>query len=117
MTLPRNCPGTPCPHPMIFSPLPHRRTLPKTCMEKIVENVRKFNIQGLLVIGGFEVRGNPQPCFRGDLGGLSASQVVQATWAIPFGVRLQPQGRHLFSPWLLAGIRGGAAAGGGPRTV
>lgn len=27
-------------------------------MEKIVENVRKFNIQGLLVIGGFEVRGN-----------------------------------------------------------
>ncbi|RLV63380.1 hypothetical protein DV515_00018188 [Chloebia gouldiae] len=31
-----------------------KRTLPKTCMEKIVENVRKFNIQGLLVIGGFE---------------------------------------------------------------
>ncbi|OXB83458.1 UNVERIFIED_CONTAM: hypothetical protein H355_006305 [Colinus virginianus] len=31
-----------------------KRTLPKTCMEKIVENVRKFNIQALLVIGGFE---------------------------------------------------------------
>ncbi|KAF7254309.1 ATP-dependent 6-phosphofructokinase, liver type [Varanus komodoensis] len=31
-----------------------KRTLPKTCMEKIVENVRKFNIQSLLVIGGFE---------------------------------------------------------------
>lgn len=34
---------------------PPSRTLPKTCMEKIVENVRKFNIQALLVIGGFEV--------------------------------------------------------------
>ncbi|TFK11135.1 heat shock protein beta-9 [Platysternon megacephalum] len=31
-----------------------KRTLPKTCMEKIVENVRKFNIYGLLVVGGFE---------------------------------------------------------------
>ncbi|XP_042312623.1 ATP-dependent 6-phosphofructokinase, liver type isoform X2 [Sceloporus undulatus] len=31
-----------------------KRTLPKTCMEKIVENVRKFNIQALMVIGGFE---------------------------------------------------------------
>ncbi|XP_025070522.1 ATP-dependent 6-phosphofructokinase, liver type isoform X2 [Alligator sinensis] len=31
-----------------------KRTLPKTCMEKIVETVRKFNIQSLLVIGGFE---------------------------------------------------------------
>uniref|UniRef100_A0A8C5F295 6-phosphofructokinase type B n=1 Tax=Gopherus evgoodei TaxID=1825980 RepID=A0A8C5F295_9SAUR len=30
------------------------RTLPKTSMEKIVENVRKFNIHGLLVVGGFE---------------------------------------------------------------
>uniref|UniRef100_A0A8B9QRD3 Phosphofructokinase, liver type n=1 Tax=Anas platyrhynchos TaxID=8839 RepID=A0A8B9QRD3_ANAPL len=42
----------PCgPHP---AALPLRSTLPKTCMEKIVENVRKFNIQALLVIGGFE---------------------------------------------------------------
>ncbi|KAI6063135.1 ATP-dependent 6-phosphofructokinase, liver type [Aix galericulata] len=39
------------PHP---AALPLRSTLPKTCMEKIVENVRKFNIQALLVIGGFE---------------------------------------------------------------
>ncbi|XP_062988390.1 ATP-dependent 6-phosphofructokinase, liver type isoform X1 [Elgaria multicarinata webbii] len=31
-----------------------KRTLPKTCMEKIAENIRKFNIQALLVIGGFE---------------------------------------------------------------
>ncbi|KAG6932142.1 phosphofructokinase, liver type, partial [Chelydra serpentina] len=31
-----------------------KRTLPKTCLEKIVENVRKFNIHGLLVVGGFE---------------------------------------------------------------
>ncbi|KAL7990781.1 hypothetical protein Chor_014211 [Crotalus horridus] len=31
-----------------------KRTLPKTCMEQIAENVRKFNIQALLVIGGFE---------------------------------------------------------------
>ncbi|KAM9004428.1 ATP-dependent 6-phosphofructokinase, liver type isoform 2-T2 [Sarcophilus harrisii] len=31
-----------------------KRTLPKTCLEKIVENVRKYNIQALLVIGGFE---------------------------------------------------------------
>uniref|UniRef100_A0A5F8H2R9 6-phosphofructokinase type B n=1 Tax=Monodelphis domestica TaxID=13616 RepID=A0A5F8H2R9_MONDO len=30
------------------------RTLPKTCLEKIVENVRAYNIQALLVIGGFE---------------------------------------------------------------
>lgn len=86
------------------SPLPHCRTLPKTCMEKIVENVRKFNIQGLLVIGGFEVRGDPQPCFGGGQGGLPASQVVQAPRAIPLGMRIQPQGQHLPSPWLLAGI-------------
>ncbi|MBN3295201.1 PFKAL protein, partial [Amia calva] len=31
-----------------------KRTLPKTCMEKIVENIRKYNIQSMLVIGGFE---------------------------------------------------------------
>uniref|UniRef100_A0A8C0JA76 6-phosphofructokinase type B n=1 Tax=Chelonoidis abingdonii TaxID=106734 RepID=A0A8C0JA76_CHEAB len=31
-----------------------KRTLPKTSMEKIVENVRKFNIHSLLVVGGFE---------------------------------------------------------------
>uniref|UniRef100_A0A8C0JAY5 Phosphofructokinase, liver type n=1 Tax=Chelonoidis abingdonii TaxID=106734 RepID=A0A8C0JAY5_CHEAB len=31
------------------------RTLPKTSMEKIVENVRKFNIHSLLVVGGFEL--------------------------------------------------------------
>ncbi|XP_074860670.1 ATP-dependent 6-phosphofructokinase, liver type isoform X1 [Carettochelys insculpta] len=31
-----------------------KRTLPKTCMAKIVEIVRKFNIHGLLVVGGFE---------------------------------------------------------------
>lgn len=49
----------PRPHPAVSPPFPHRRTLPKTCMEKIVENVRKFNIQALLVIGGFEVRGEP----------------------------------------------------------
>lgn len=104
-------------HPVVSSPLCHRRTLPKTCMEKIVENVRKFNIQGLLVIGGFEVRGNPQPCFTGGRGRLSASQAVQAPQAIPFGMWIQPRGQHLPSPRLLAGIRGGAAAGGGPRAV
>lgn len=32
-----------------------------------MENVRKFNIQGLLVIGGFEVGQNPR--FSGDQGG------------------------------------------------
>lgn len=31
------------------------RTLPNSCMEKIVENIGKYNIQSLLVIGGFEV--------------------------------------------------------------
>ncbi|XP_029462331.1 ATP-dependent 6-phosphofructokinase, liver type isoform X2 [Rhinatrema bivittatum] len=31
-----------------------KRTLPKTCMPKIVETIRKFKIQALLVIGGFE---------------------------------------------------------------
>ncbi|XP_068277370.1 ATP-dependent 6-phosphofructokinase, liver type isoform X1 [Nyctibius grandis] len=41
-----------------------KRTLPKTCMEKIVENVRQFNIQALLVIGGFEVRGGPSALFQ-----------------------------------------------------
>uniref|UniRef100_H3B2X1 6-phosphofructokinase n=1 Tax=Latimeria chalumnae TaxID=7897 RepID=H3B2X1_LATCH len=30
------------------------RTLPKTCMEEIVEKIRSFNIQALLIIGGFE---------------------------------------------------------------
>lgn len=32
------------------------RTLPNTCMENIVENIRKYSIQSLLVIGGFEVQ-------------------------------------------------------------
>uniref|UniRef100_A0A4W4HCR9 6-phosphofructokinase n=1 Tax=Electrophorus electricus TaxID=8005 RepID=A0A4W4HCR9_ELEEL len=31
-----------------------KRTLPNSCMEKIVENIGKFGIQSLLVIGGFE---------------------------------------------------------------
>ncbi|MGH0130902.1 UNVERIFIED_CONTAM: hypothetical protein FKN15_059623 [Acipenser sinensis] len=31
-----------------------KRTRPKTCLDKIVENIRKYNIQALLVIGGFE---------------------------------------------------------------
>ncbi|KAA0707368.1 ATP-dependent 6-phosphofructokinase, liver type [Triplophysa tibetana] len=31
-----------------------KRTLPNSCMENIVENIRKYNIQSLLVIGGFE---------------------------------------------------------------
>lgn len=31
-----------------------KRTLPNSCMEKIVENIGKFSIQSLLVIGGFE---------------------------------------------------------------
>lgn len=31
-----------------------KRTLPKTCLQKIVDNIRKYNIQGLLVVGGFE---------------------------------------------------------------
>ncbi|XP_062390899.1 ATP-dependent 6-phosphofructokinase, liver type isoform X2 [Sardina pilchardus] len=31
-----------------------KRTLPSTCMEQLVENVNKFNIQSMLVIGGFE---------------------------------------------------------------
>ncbi|XP_048857700.1 phosphofructokinase, liver b [Brienomyrus brachyistius] len=31
-----------------------KRTLPNSCMEEIVSNIRKYNIQSLLVIGGFE---------------------------------------------------------------
>ncbi|XP_072541666.1 ATP-dependent 6-phosphofructokinase, liver type [Salminus brasiliensis] len=31
-----------------------KRTLPSTCMEKLVENLNKYSIQSLLVIGGFE---------------------------------------------------------------
>lgn len=31
------------------------RTLPSTCMEKLVENLTTYRIQSLLVIGGFEV--------------------------------------------------------------
>ncbi|XP_077096399.1 phosphofructokinase, liver b [Siphateles boraxobius] len=31
-----------------------KRTLPNSCMERIVENIGKFGIQSLLVIGGFE---------------------------------------------------------------
>lgn len=34
------------------------RTLPSTCMEKLVENLNKFNIQSLFVVGGFEVQEN-----------------------------------------------------------
>ncbi|XP_043916524.1 ATP-dependent 6-phosphofructokinase, liver type isoform X2 [Protopterus annectens] len=31
-----------------------KRTLPNTFLPKIVDNIRKYNIQGLLVVGGFE---------------------------------------------------------------
>ncbi|KAG1941755.1 phosphofructokinase, liver b [Pimephales promelas] len=31
-----------------------KRTLPNSCMESIVENIGKFSIQSLLVVGGFE---------------------------------------------------------------
>ncbi|KAG7466935.1 hypothetical protein MATL_G00147570 [Megalops atlanticus] len=31
-----------------------KRTLPESCLEEIVESIRKFDIQSLLVIGGFE---------------------------------------------------------------
>ncbi|XP_052004026.1 ATP-dependent 6-phosphofructokinase, liver type [Xyrauchen texanus] len=31
-----------------------KRTLPSTCMEKLVANLNKFRIQSLLVVGGFE---------------------------------------------------------------
>ncbi|CAM4731232.1 unnamed protein product [Leuciscus chuanchicus] len=31
-----------------------KRTLPNSCMERIVENIGKFGIQSLLVVGGFE---------------------------------------------------------------
>ncbi|XP_069052559.1 ATP-dependent 6-phosphofructokinase, liver type isoform X3 [Lepisosteus oculatus] len=31
-----------------------KRTLPSSCMEKIVESISKYNIQALLVVGGFE---------------------------------------------------------------
>ncbi|XP_063070414.1 ATP-dependent 6-phosphofructokinase, liver type-like [Engraulis encrasicolus] len=31
-----------------------KRTLPSTCMEGLVENLNKYNIQSLLVVGGFE---------------------------------------------------------------
>ncbi|XP_045071323.1 ATP-dependent 6-phosphofructokinase, liver type-like isoform X3 [Coregonus clupeaformis] len=31
-----------------------KRTLPSTCMEKIVDTINKFKIQALLVVGGFE---------------------------------------------------------------
>ncbi|XP_031438011.1 ATP-dependent 6-phosphofructokinase, liver type [Clupea harengus] len=36
------------------SKLGTKRTLPSTCMEKLVESINKFNIQSLLVVGGFE---------------------------------------------------------------
>lgn len=39
--------------------VPRCRTLPKSYMEKIVENIRTYNIHALLVIGGFEVRPLP----------------------------------------------------------
>ncbi|KAM4026279.1 ATP-dependent 6-phosphofructokinase, liver type isoform 3-T3 [Anomaloglossus baeobatrachus] len=31
-----------------------KRTIPKSCMQNIVENIRKYNIHALLVVGGFE---------------------------------------------------------------
>lgn len=31
-----------------------KRTIPKSCMQNIVENIRKYSIHALLVIGGFE---------------------------------------------------------------
>ncbi|KAL4635662.1 ATP-dependent 6-phosphofructokinase, liver type isoform X1 [Arapaima gigas] len=31
-----------------------KRTLPNTCMESIVENINKYSIQSLLLVGGFE---------------------------------------------------------------
>lgn len=92
--VPRDCKASlssPCGLP---SP-PRCRTLPKTCMEKIVENVRKFNIQGLLVIGGFEVRG---PWRAVSIPGGAGTR------AIPFGMQIRPWGWHFPSPRLLAGV-------------
>lgn len=42
--------------PSVRLTVSHCRTLPKGYMEKIVENIRSYNIHALLVIGGFEVR-------------------------------------------------------------
>lgn len=49
------------PHPHTYShpPPPPIRTLPKKNFEQISANITKFNIQGLVIIGGFEVSAGP----------------------------------------------------------
>ncbi len=39
------------------------RTLPSACMEKLVENLSRFSIRSLLVVGGFEVSSKTWLCY------------------------------------------------------
>lgn len=49
----------PRPHTYSHPPPPPIRTLPKKSLEQISANITKFNIQGLVIIGGFEVSAGP----------------------------------------------------------
>lgn len=49
----------PHPHTSSHPPPPPIRTLPKKSLEQISANITKFNIQGLVIIGGFEVSASP----------------------------------------------------------
>lgn len=49
----------PHPHTSAHPPPPPIRTLPKKSLEQISANITKFNIQGLVIIGGFEVSASP----------------------------------------------------------
>ena len=53
--------------PCVHLTVSHCRTLPKSYMEKIVENIRTYNIHALLVVGGFEVRPAGDRAWGGDL--------------------------------------------------
>lgn len=53
------------------------RTLPAKYVEKIADQMRKHNINALLIVGGFEVR--PPKCQRGANANSSMDQRRQPT--------------------------------------
>uniref|UniRef100_A0ABI7XWV2 ATP-dependent 6-phosphofructokinase n=1 Tax=Felis catus TaxID=9685 RepID=A0ABI7XWV2_FELCA len=73
-----------------------KRTLPKSYMQKVVENIRTYNIQALLVIGGFEA-----PCSPPGVEG-GPSRVGESPSCPPWGPVSLADG--LRSPWAYEGV-------------
>lgn len=106
--------GNPVLTPRSLLPFPTAGRCPRPAWKRSWRTCGNSTSRGCWSSGGLRCGGNTWPWFGGGRGGLSASQAPRA---IPFGMRIRPQDRHLPSLWLLAGVRGGAAAGGGPWAV